>query len=59
VFILDLGEGCSSNPASKYINNDTAKATLVCVNDKMYYLVAPKGNARKCECKRTTNIGPC
>jgi GH18 family chitinase len=58
-FILDSGEGCSGNPASKYVDDDTAKATSVCVNDRMYYLVAPEGDAKKCECERTTDMGPC
>jgi GH18 family chitinase len=50
-FILDSGEGCSGNPASKYVDDDTAKATSVCVNNRMYYLVAPEGDAKKCECR--------
>jgi hypothetical protein len=29
--------------------------TSVCVNDRMYYLVAPEGDARKCEC----DMAPC
>jgi hypothetical protein len=58
-FILDSGEGCSGNPASKYVDDDTASATSVCVNDRMYYLVAPDGDAKKCECERNTDMGPC
>lgn len=58
-FILDSGEGCSGNPASKYVDDDTAKATSVCVNDKMYYLVAPEGDANECKCERVTDMGPC
>lgn len=57
-FILDSGEGYSSNPASNYVNNNTANATSVCVNNNMYYLVVPKGDARECECERNTDIGP-
>jgi hypothetical protein len=58
-FILDSGEGCSGNPASKYVSDETAEATSVCVNDKKYYLVAPEGEANKCECERVTDMGPC
>lgn len=48
VFILQSGEGCSGNPASKYVSDSTAEATKVCVNDKLYYLVHPDGQSRDC-----------
>lgn len=58
-FILDSGEGCSGNPASKYVDDDTAKATSVCYGGTLYYLVHPDGEARPCECRRVTDMGPC
>ncbi|KAI7774988.1 Killer toxin subunits alpha/beta [Diaporthe eres] len=58
-FVLDSGKGCSGNPASKYVDDDTAKATSVCHDGTLYYLVHPDGEARPCECERVTDMGPC
>ncbi|KAI8252717.1 hypothetical protein K4K58_007655 [Colletotrichum sp. SAR11_239] len=49
VFILNSEEGCSGNPLSKYVDDDIAKATSVCHNGILYYLVHPKDNARVCK----------
>ncbi|KAF5485943.1 Killer toxin subunits alpha/beta [Colletotrichum fructicola] len=58
-FVLNSGEGCSGNPLSKYVDDDTAEATKVCHDGTLYYLVDPKDDARICECKRVTDVGPC
>lgn len=58
-FILDSGEGCNGNPASKYVDDDTAKDTSVCHKDRLYYLVAPEGDARVCKCQSSGGPGPC
>ncbi|OLN96797.1 Killer toxin subunits alpha/beta 2 [Colletotrichum chlorophyti] len=58
-FVIDSGEGCDGNPLSKYVDDDTAKVTSVCYDDTLYYLVHPDGEARPCECERTTDMGPC
>lgn len=59
-FILDSGAGCSSrNAASKYISDDTASKTGVCVDGRQYYLVHTGGDARVCKCERVTDSGPC
>jgi hypothetical protein len=55
-FVLDAGEyPCGTrNPFSGFssggwLNDDTAKQTYVCVDNKMYYLVYPKGDALICD----------
>ncbi|KAL2127503.1 hypothetical protein VTI74DRAFT_10626 [Chaetomium olivicolor] len=58
-FVLDSGAGCEGNPASKYVSDDTAGKTAVCFEGRKYYLVHPDGDARPCECERTTDMGPC
>ncbi|KAK1826535.1 hypothetical protein QBC39DRAFT_396776 [Podospora conica] len=59
-FILDSGADCSSrNAASKYISDDTASKTGVCVEGRQYYLVHTDGDARVCKCERVTDLGPC
>ncbi|KAH6848434.1 hypothetical protein B0I37DRAFT_432719 [Chaetomium sp. MPI-CAGE-AT-0009] len=57
-FVLDSGDGCDGNPASKYVSDDTAEKTAVCFEGRKYYLVHPDGDARPCECERTTDMGP-
>ncbi|KAL8333671.1 hypothetical protein RB593_003384 [Gaeumannomyces tritici] len=47
-FILDSGEDCNGNPAHKYVSDQTASETRVCHDDRLYYLVYPKGDARIC-----------
>lgn len=50
-FVLDSGFDCSSttgNPLDKYLSDDTASATRSCYEDKLYYLVAAKGDAELC-----------
>ena len=57
-FILDSGEGYKGNPSSKYVDDDIVKATSICHNDKMYYLVAPEDDAVECYCEFNDG-GPC
>ena len=56
---FDLGAGCDGKPLGKYLADSTADETGVCYQGRLYYLVHPDGDSRVCECKRTTDAGPC
>ncbi|KAM0331444.1 hypothetical protein ACHAQA_003120 [Verticillium albo-atrum] len=59
VFVIDSGSGCGGKPLSKYVDDETAEATSVCHNSKLYYLVQPDGDARICKCESSGGPGPC
>ena len=48
-FILDSGYDCgTTDPESEYLSDDTMHKTYGCYNNKLYYLVYPKGEAQDC-----------
>jgi hypothetical protein len=59
-FIIDSGYGCdANNPLSNYLDDDTMSATGACVDDKLYYLASPEGDARVCKCEVLGDKGAC
>jgi GH18 family chitinase len=50
-FVIDSGYSCDeNNPLGEYLEDDTMAATWGCVDDKLYYLVNPEGDASGCKC---------
>ncbi|OAQ63718.2 chitinase [Pochonia chlamydosporia 170] len=48
-FIIDSGFNCGVNdPIGGYMASDTMHRTWHCVDDKLYYLASPKGDAKSC-----------
>lgn len=59
-FIINAGHACGEgNQHGDYLEDDTAAATGVCVDDNQYYVVYPKDGAEKRECKIVGDHGPC
>lgn len=49
-FVVDSGFACGTiNPLGKYMTTDTMEKTFGCYNNKLYYLVYPKGDASFCD----------
>jgi hypothetical protein len=58
-FIIDTGFGCDAiNPIGQYLDDDTMEATGACVENKLYYIASPEGDARICKCEPQEK-GPC
>ncbi|PGH14086.1 hypothetical protein AJ80_06090 [Polytolypa hystricis UAMH7299] len=60
-FVMETGYKCGTeHPMREYILDNTGTATWVChePTDKMYYLVAAKGDATTCECHAPCMGGP-
>ncbi|WEW59000.1 hypothetical protein PRK78_004468 [Emydomyces testavorans] len=46
-FIIDSGYDCSAqDPLTKYLSVETMRATFGCVDNRLYYLASPKGDAQ-------------
>lgn len=58
-FVVDSGVGCDGKPLGKYLADSTADDTGVCYQGKLYYLVHPGGDARRCVCQSVADHGPC
>jgi GH18 family chitinase len=64
-FVLDSGFGCvggeppEDKPLDDYLWDDTMDATWGCVDDKLYYLVQPEGDSRRCVCQEYNSDGSC
>ncbi|KAL2821615.1 chitinase [Aspergillus granulosus] len=59
-FIIDAGHRCDEpKDVSKWLDENTQKATGVCVGGNQYYLAYPDGDARECPCVHVTDSGPC
>jgi hypothetical protein len=59
-FVIDSGYGCgeAKEKLEKYIDGETADATGVCIDSKMYYLGRADGKSTECKCELTDH-GPC
>ncbi|KAI9040038.1 uncharacterized protein KD926_008601 [Aspergillus affinis] len=54
-FVLDSGYKCDEDKSlSRYLEDDTMKATGVCIDGHQYYLVHPEGASQKCKCEILT-----
>jgi GH18 family chitinase len=50
-FVLDAGNKCGERQAlATYLDDETMDATGVCINNRAYYLVYPKGDSKDCDC---------
>ena len=59
-FVIDSGYGCNEDkPLGEYLQNGTMEATGACIDDKMYYLVHPHGDAKGCPCDLYSANGQC
>ncbi|CAK7206937.1 hypothetical protein SEUCBS139899_009744 [Sporothrix eucalyptigena] len=58
-FVLDTGFPCNTaDPLPDYMSADTMHATYGCYQDRLYYLVMPKGAATHCG-QDLCNLGTC
>ena len=60
-FVIDSGYGCdeAKEKLSKYLDADTADASGVCIDGRMYYLSRAEGKSTVCKCEITGDHGPC
>jgi hypothetical protein len=60
-FVIDSGYGCdeAKEKLEKYIDGETADATGVCIDGKMYYLGRADGKSTECKCEIVGEHGPC
>lgn len=55
-FVIDSGYDCSAqDPLDDYLDADVMHATYGCVDNRLYYLAAPKGDSKTCHCVYTKN----
>lgn len=60
-FVLDSGAPCGAiNPVDQHLPDDVAATTWTCVDDKLYYLLAPYGDSFYCNPSGDgQGVGPC